>query len=102
MTEPYQPKYAWKRTQLDENDPPTDLDWQGFDSDGYVGRIRKETNGPTKGKWQWSGGYPRTHGGRPPTPNTGWVETARQATQKCEEYWDLAHKVMTPLGAGNE
>jgi hypothetical protein len=94
--EPYQPRYSWKRTQIDESDPPTDLDWIGIDGPAYIGRIRKETNGPTKGKWQWAGSYPRTFKGSPPTPNTGWVETARLATQKVEEYWDLAKQVMTP------
>ncbi len=27
-----------------------------------------------------SGGYARMHGGGPPTPNIGWIDTARQAT----------------------
>ena len=27
----YQPRYKWRRTQIDENDPPTDLDWIGTD-----------------------------------------------------------------------
>jgi len=92
----YEPRYQWKRTQIDDNDPPTDLDWIGLDSTDYIGRIRKETNGPTKGKWQWAGSYPRTHKGSPPIPNTGWVDTARIATQKVEEYWDRAKQVMTP------
>ncbi|WP_025593151.1 hypothetical protein [Agrobacterium tumefaciens] len=98
MSEPYQPKYTWKRTQIDEKDPPTDFDWIGYDGDGAVGRIRKEMQGPTKGKWQWAGWYPRTFKGSPPTPNTGWVDTARIATQKCEEYWDRCKEVMTTKG----
>ena len=49
MTEPYQPRYQWRRTQLDESDPPTDLDWLGYDGDRYIGRIRKDTAGPTSG-----------------------------------------------------
>lgn len=96
MTEPYQPKYVWKQTQLDAKDPPSDLDWCGFDGVGYVGRIRKELHGPTKGKWHWAAGHPRTHKGSPPTPNAGYVDTARIATQKCEEYWDRCKEVMTP------
>lgn len=89
MTAPYQPRYQWKRTQIDENDPPTELDWCGFDGDTYIGRIRKETAGPTKGLWHWAGSLPRTfRGRRPPTPNSGYCDTARQATQKVEEYWD--------------
>lgn len=90
MTEPYQPKYVWKRTQIDANDPPTDYDWIGYDGVGAVRRIRKEMQGPTKGKWQWAGWYPRDFKGSPPTPTTGWVDTARIATQMCEEYWDRA------------
>jgi hypothetical protein len=85
----YQPRYQWKRTQIDENDPPTDLDWCGFDGDQYIGRIRKETAGPTKGRWHWAGSFPRSLRGRTiPTPNSGHADTARQATQKVEEYWD--------------
>jgi hypothetical protein len=91
----YQPKYTWKRTQIDANDPPTDYDWIGYDGVGAVGRIRKEMNGPTKGKWQWAGWYPRDFKGSPPTPNTGWADTARIATQMCEEYWDRC-KVQKP------
>jgi hypothetical protein len=26
MTAPYQPRYQWKQTQIDEKDPPTDLE----------------------------------------------------------------------------
>jgi len=26
----YQPKYFWKGTQIDEEDPRTDFDWFGF------------------------------------------------------------------------
>lgn len=96
MTNPYQPRYQWKQTQIDENDPPTDIDWCGFDGVGYIGRIRKETNGPTREKWHWAGSYPRTYKGKPPTPNAGHVATARDATQMVEEYWDRCKQVMTP------
>lgn len=90
MNDPYQPRYQWRRTQLDENDPPTDLDWCGFDGDAYVGRIRKDTAGPTAGKWQWAGAQPRGFRGRAEIPNTGFVDTARIATQMVEQYWDRA------------
>lgn len=93
---PYEPRYQWKRTQIDENDPPTDLDWIGMDKAAYIGRIKKEVHGPTKGQWQWAGSIPRSYKGSPPTPNTGYCDTARLATQKVEEYWDLAMRVMTP------
>ncbi|NTG61822.1 hypothetical protein G6L45_16200 [Agrobacterium rhizogenes] len=96
MTEPYQPIYHWKRTQIDDRDPPNDLDWIGMDGVLPIGRIRKETDGPTKGKWQWAGWYPKAYKGRPPTPNLGYEDTARLATQKVEEYWHLCMEVMTP------
>lgn len=94
--EPYQPRYEWKRTELDENDPPTDLDWIGMDGVLPIGRIRKETAGPTIGKWHWAGWYPKTCMGSPPTPNAGYEGTARLATQKVEEYWERCFEVMTP------
>jgi hypothetical protein len=96
MTTPYQPLYLWRRTSLDANDPPTDLDWIGVDGTAYIGRIRKEIAGPTQGKWQWAGSWPRSHVGSPPTPNTGYVDTARIATQMVEEHWQRCHEVMTP------
>lgn len=96
MTDPYQPRYQWKQTQIDENDPPTDLDWIGMDGLMAIGRIRKETAGPTKGQWHWAGWTPRTHKRSPPAPNAGYEATARMATQKVEEYWELAMRVMTP------
>jgi hypothetical protein len=90
----YQPKYKWHRTQLDENDPPRDIDWTGMDGAAYIGRIRKETHGPTKGKWHYACSWPRTHKGTPPSPNAGYAATARLATQKVEEYWELSMRVM--------
>ena len=89
-----EPKYRWARTQIDENDPPTDLDWLGYDGSMAIGRIRKETNGPTKGKWMWAGWSPKTHKGRPPTPNSGYSETARIAALEVESYWDTCRRVM--------
>lgn len=89
MTERYQPRYQWRRTQLDEDMEPTDLDWLGYDGDQYIGRIRKEIAGPTKGKWQWAASYPRLMRGPKPLPNTGFVDTARIATRKVEEFWDM-------------
>lgn len=96
VTEPYEPRYQWKRTELDENDPPTDLDWIGMDGVLPIGRIRKEVHGPTKGKWHWAGWYPKTYKGTAPTPNAGYADTARLATQKVEEFWELCKQVMTP------
>lgn len=85
----YEPRYTWKRTQIDENDPPTDFDWTGYDGEMIVGRIQKEHYGPIKGKWRWAGSYPKWRGVRPHTPNAGFVDTARLAVRKCEEYWDV-------------
>lgn len=94
MTERYRPKFKWRMTQLDANDPPTEFDWIGYDGDGAIGRIRKEMHGPTKGKWQWAGWSPRTYKGSPPLPNTGFVATARIAAQMCEEYWERCKREM--------
>ena len=92
----YQPKYKWHRTQLDENDPPRDTDWMGMDGTEYIGRIRKELHGKTKGLWHWAGSWPKSYQGSPPLPNAGYQATARLATQKVEEYWELSMRVMTP------
>ena len=94
MPDRYKPKYTWKRTQIDEADPPTDFDWIGYEGEGAVGRVRKEMHGPTKGRWLWAGWYPRTFKGTPPTPNTGYADTCRLAMQKCEEYWDRSKQIM--------
>lgn len=92
----YQPKYKWHRTQLDENDPPRDTDWTGMDGTEYIGRIRKEFHGPVKGKWHFACSWPKTYKGTPPMPNAGYAATARLATQKVEEYWELSMRVMMP------
>lgn len=88
MTAPYQPRYQWKMTDFGDGDVPTNLDWCGFDGAAYIGRIRKDTAGPTKGKWQWAGSYPRGLRDAKEIPNTGFVDTARIATQRVEEFWD--------------
>lgn len=92
----FQPKCQWHRTQIDENDPPRDTDWCGFDGGAPIGRIRKEMHGPTKGKWHGASWFPKTHIGTPPMPNAGYEDTARLATQKVEERWELCLRVMTP------
>ncbi len=92
MTEKYQPKYRWKHTQIDARDPPTDLDWTGYDGTAAIGRARKELQGPTKGKWHWAGWFPDGFRGKPPSPNAGYAATCREAMQKCEEYWGRAKK----------
>lgn len=84
-----------ERTQIDANDPLTDYNWIG-DGVGAVGRIRKELLGLTKGKWQLAGWCPLTMGGASPTPHTAWVDTARIATHRWEEYWDRCKQTMWP------
>lgn len=48
--QPYQPRYEWFMTKIDEREVPTEFDWIGLDGPVGIGRIRKELNGPTKGK----------------------------------------------------
>jgi hypothetical protein len=91
----YQPRYEWYRTKLDKYDTPSDLDWSGLDGKMGVGRIRKETSGPTKGLWHWSGNSPATHTGRPPSPNAGYSPDARQATKEVEDYYARCLESMT-------
>jgi len=51
-----QPQYKWRITWPDEGDADSwKTDFMGWDGDTPVGRIRLETAGPKKGKWQWSG-----------------------------------------------
>lgn len=90
----YEPKYTWRPTRPDEDHSIADLDWIGLDGTEYLGRIKKETNGPTKDKWHWACSWPRACKGNPPSPSTGYAETARLATQKVEEYWERCHLVM--------
>jgi hypothetical protein len=85
--QPYLPHFEWFMTKIDERDTPTEFDWIGLDGPIGIGRIRKELNGPLKGKWQWSGWFPSTHSGQPPSPNTGHCETARNATEMVERYY---------------
>jgi hypothetical protein len=91
---PYSPRYTWRQTKLDERDTATKYDWCGYDGDQYIGRIWKEFGGPMKGKWHWAGSYPKALKGAPPTPNAGFVDSARLATKMVEEYWDRCFEVM--------
>lgn len=99
MTE-YQPLYRWQKTWPDEGDRASwETDFSGWDGDICVGRIRFETNGKMKDKWQWSGGGPH-HGlknGRI-LPQQGYVDTPREASRLVEEYYHrlMAHNDMKP------
>ncbi|KAA0698527.1 hypothetical protein DTW90_12020 [Neorhizobium sp. P12A] len=66
-------------------------DFQGWDGDTQVGRIRYEANGPKQGYWQWSGHGPAVR--ERLLPHQGYEKTPRAAAAKAEEYYDrlLAH-----------
>lgn len=85
-------KYQWRRTwpgETDLNGKPCE-DYCAHDGEQYAGRIRLELNGPTKGKWQWAGSYPRPLYGSPLTPNVGYCATAAEAAEAVERYWDAS------------
>jgi hypothetical protein len=89
MSEDWEKKYEWKRTWPGETgiDGKPYEDYSCFDGQ-YAGRIRYETAGPTKGLWHWSGAYPKPMHGAPMMPNGGYCETAAEAANAVEEYWD--------------
>ena len=90
----YIPLYHWHHTQIDANDPPSDLDWCGVDRDYFIGRVRKEIGGPMNGKWQWSGQGPVRIRQRI-LPHQGYCDTARQAVERVEDY---CHRLMRHNG----
>lgn len=85
----YHPFYHWRRTRIDENDPPDDNDWSGYDGEYCIGRIQKQLHGPMKGKWMWN--LLATHvRQRIIMPQSGFVDEGREAMRKVEErYHDL-------------
>jgi hypothetical protein len=85
MTEPYQPLYRWRRTKIDENDPPRDTDWMAYDDGAPVGRVQLQPHGPMKGKWLWSAHGPM--GVKRHTPHQGYEQEGREAMRKVEEYY---------------
>ena len=76
----YQPKYNWRRTQIDERDEPTDTDWSGYDGVVVVGRIQQQLHGPMKAKWLWSGHGPRVK--QRPLPHRGYEVEGRKRCGK--------------------
>lgn len=88
-------RYSWRRTWGDETgiDGKKHEDYSAYDGQQYAGRIRLETAGPTKGKWQWAGSAPNPLYGRPPMPNVGYSATAAEAACAVETYWDAAKVV---------
>lgn len=86
----WQKKYRWTRTWPGENglDGKPLEDFAAYDCDQYAGRIRLDHESLKKGKWMWSGAYPKGWKKQPIMPNAGWKPTAAEAAQAVEEYWD--------------
>lgn len=83
----YKPLYSWRVTWPDPFDADTHkTDFCGWDGDVCIGRIRLEDRTPKKGQWQWSGQGPIPIKHRL-LPQQGFVETAREASRKVEEYY---------------
>lgn len=89
MSEPYEPKYKWRRTKLDDNDVPRDSDWSGYDGEVVVGRIQKQPHGPMKDKWMWNLNGPMGLRERV-LPHSGFEQEGREAMRRVEDrYHDL-------------
>jgi len=55
-----------------------------------IGRIFQTHHHPVDGLWKWNGGLPERFKGKPPMPNSAFETTAREASRKVEEYWEMA------------
>lgn len=86
---PYQPLYKWRRTQIDESDPPSDDDWMGWDGDVPLGRITKQLHGLMRDRWMWSAHGPLTR--RRLLPHQGYEANGREAMRMVEDYY---HRLM--------
>lgn len=90
MTDDLKPKYKWRITWPDPNDRDSWLtDFQSWDGDVPVGRIRFEAQGPLKDMWQWSGHGPHKRVKERLLPQQGYEKSARLAVAKAEDYYDL-------------
>lgn len=90
MTDEPALKYKWRVTWPDLADADSHkTDFQGWDGDIPVGRIRFEPQGLKKDLWQWSGHGPKRglSKGRL-TPHQGYEKTAREAAAKAEDYYE--------------
>jgi hypothetical protein len=82
--EEYVPRYKWRETWPGEGHQ----DFVGVDGDEIFGRIMLDTTTHTKkGKWMWSGGFLRWKRIRV-MPQSGWAETAREASREVEEHYE--------------
>jgi hypothetical protein len=87
----YRPKYKWRETWPGETgrDGNALQDFQGWDGETPVGRIRLEDAGPMEGKWQWSGHGSRRGIKKRLLPHQGYAATAREASRMVEDYYEL-------------
>lgn len=77
------PRYRWRETWPGEDK----IDYAGWDGDRQFGRIRLETNGPTKGLWRWS--IAHVDGvKRYLMPHNGYEKSARLAAAKVEDNYE--------------
>ena len=94
----YRPKYKWRETWPGETgrDAKALQDFQGWDGETPVGRIRLEDAGPMEGKWQWSGHGSKRGIKKRLLPHQGYVATARDASRVVEDYYErlLRHNGM--------
>lgn len=68
----------------------SDHDFVADDDGAYIGRIYRVDRYPIKDTWKWNGASPKAYQGTPATPNSGFVDTIKEAARKVEEYWDAA------------
>jgi hypothetical protein len=97
------PRYRWRKTWPAEADRDSwKADFQGWDGDIQVGRIRYEANGPKKGFWQWNGHGPVHLPRGRLSPQQGYELDPRVAAVKAEDYYDrlMAHNGL-PTGVGH-
>jgi hypothetical protein len=88
---PYQPLYRWRRTRIDENDPPTMTTGADMTVRSASGGSSGSLHGPMKGKWMWN--VLATHVRLRVMPQSGYIDEGREAMRMAEErYHDLMRK----------
>ena len=77
------PRYRWRDTWPGENQ----IDYAAWDGKRQFGRIRLESNGPTKDLWRWS--ISHIDGvKRHLTPHNGYEKSPRLAAQQVEDLYE--------------
>ena len=90
------PRYKWRVTWPNPEDADSHkTDFQGWDGDVAVGRIRYEPHGPKRGFWLWTGHGPRKGIKSRLAPHQGYEPSARKAAEKAEDYYE---RLMTHNG----